>query len=82
MGQAEEQEDQQETGAGGTPVRRDQAGVQRGACAGDDITPGAREDGVRVFLLQLGTVGHAGREVVAWAIGVSRERDEGWWRTW
>jgi len=32
-----------------------------------------------VFLLQLGAVGLAGGEVVAWAIDVSRERAEDGW---
>jgi len=50
-GQAEETEDQPETGAGGASVRGDQAGVRLRACAGDDGEAGAREDGFRVSVL-------------------------------
>ena len=82
MGPTEEQEDQQEAGSWGASVRGDQTGVRLGACAGDDGEAGACEDGVRVFLLQLGSAGHLGGEVVAWAIGVLREKAVGWWSVW
>ena len=76
QGQAEEQEDQPETGSWGASVRGDQACVPCGACAGDYDGAGSREDGFRVFLLQLGAVGYSGGEVVAWAIEVELERGE------
>ena len=50
-GPPQEQEDQQEAGSWGAPVRCDQACVQRGACAVDYGGAGSREDGVFVFLL-------------------------------
>jgi len=65
---------------GGEAVCRDQADVRLGARGGDDDEAGAREDGFRVSLLQPGSAGHAGGEVVAWSLDVSRERAEGWWR--
>ena len=80
-GQVEEPAYQPEEGAGGTGYRLDQAGVRSWACAGDDGGAGSREDGVRVFLLQPVSAGHIGGEVVAWALDVSRERNEGWWGT-
>ena len=80
LGQAEEPAYQSEAGAGGETVRRDQADVRLGARSGDDVAQGSCEDVVRVFLLQPGSAGHAGGEVVAWALDVSRERAVEWWR--
>ena len=80
MGQVEEPAHQQEAGSGGEALRGDQAGVWLGSRSGDDGAAGPGEDGVRVFLLQPGAVGHFGGEVVAWAIDVSRERAVVWWR--
>jgi len=69
---AEEQAHQPEEVSWGASVRRDQAGFQRRACAGDDGAPGPREDGFRVSLLQLGAVGYSGGCTVAWAINLLR----------
>ena len=52
----------------GTPVRRDQEGVQRGSRAGDYDTPGSREDSVRLFLLQPDSGRYLGEEAITWAL--------------
>ena len=64
-GQAAEQAYQPEAGSRGEAVRRNQAGVRLRSRSGDDVAPGSCEDGVRVFLLQLVSVGHLGGEVIA-----------------
>jgi hypothetical protein len=74
-----EQAYQQEESSWGEAFRVDQEDFQRWACIGDHRAAGQGEDGVRVFLLQLGSAGLVGGGLTAEAIDPLLERGEEEW---